>query len=568
MGKSINGISILYPTGYINGYKEISDITIHDLGIDVLVKKIAGKEVEQQLILRVLKKMTPDPAVTKYRADVFMDIYNNPKMQEELMEIMDKINFLRDYGSLKREFDESAGTWDLLHRLDEIKDYIVCVEAIHKCLSDVNIESEGLIRLKDYVKSLYEEKGFDELKKDIAELKVTTSNLRSVTLGINLNDRFEAESMGLVSINSKSFTKSNLISNFCDFVSTKDRIADSQEWDNNYKYQPITPNMVNTQGALEHFGRATAVMANPILAGIAAIPSGDSAQDSTRYIERMADHMLSIMVKKLREVLKKYVTVTITDITNLIPEFIFYSRFAEYVNDLKSRGMHFCKPELSDNKDMLMSAKGVYNLKLTEVASTFDDIVTNDLVFDSEKLVYILTGANRGGKTTITQAVGILYVLAQAGIYVPGDGFTFSPVDGIYTHFPADEDKTLDLGRLGEECKRFKEMYQDSTSNSLLLLNETFSTTSFEEGYYIAKDSVKAILNKGVRTIYNTHMHKLAYDINELNEISGKGKAASLVVKSESGKRSFKVEVAPPEGMSYAKDIAEKYGVTYEMLTK
>ena len=60
---------------------------------------------------------------------------------------------------------------------------------------------------------------------------------------------------------------------------------------------------------------------------------------------------------------------------------------------------------------------------------------------------------------------------------------------------------------------------------------------------------------------------KLAADIGELNSESKNCKAASLVVKSDDGKRSFKVEIAPPEGLSYAKDIAEKYGVTYEMLT-
>ena len=52
-------------------------------------------------------------------------------------------------------------------------------------------------------------------------------------------------------------------------------------------------------------------------------------------------------------------------------------------------------------------------------------------------------------------------------------------MDGVYTHFPADEDKTLDLGRLGEECKRFRELYMETTGDSLLLLNETFATTSF-----------------------------------------------------------------------------------------
>ena len=76
-------------------------------------------------------------------------------------------------------------------------------------------------------------------------------------------------------------------------------------------------------------------------------------------------------------------------------------------------------------------------------------------------------------------------------------------------------------------------------------------------------------MQKGIRTIYNTHMHKLGYEVDEINaaESGALVRAASLIVKSEEGKRSFKVELAPPEGMSYAKDIAKKYGVTYELLT-
>lgn len=126
----------------------------------------------------------------------------------------------------------------------------------------------------------------------------------------------------------------------------------------------------------------------------------------------------------------------------------------------------------------------------------------------------------------------------------------------------------LDLGRLGEECKRFKEIYENADSRSLLLLNESFSTTSFEEGYYIAKDCIRAILCKGMRTIYNTHMHKLAFDIARINEEQGQaeGRAFSLIVHAKDAKRSYQIEVAPPEGKSYASQIAQKYGVTYELL--
>ena len=189
-----------------------------------------------------------------------------------------------------------------------------------------------------------------------------------------------------------------------------------------------------------------------------------------------------------------------------------------------------------------------------------EEIVTNDLRFDKDHVIYLLTGANRGGKTTLTQAVGQLFALAQGGIHVPCSMFSYRPVDMIYTHFPADEDKTMDLGRLGEECVRFKEAYSEATSSSLLLLNESFSTTSYEEGYYIAVDAVRAIRKKSIRTIYNTHMHKLAADI-DLDQVS------SIVMASDNGERSYKVIEKAPEGSSYARDIAAKYGVTYEMLT-
>ena len=61
-------------------------------------------------------------------------------------------------------------------------------------------------------------------------------------------------------------------------------------------------------------------------------------------------------------------------------------------------------------------------------------------------------------------------------------------------------------------------------------------------------------------------MHKLAMEVNKLNEESTDSKAASLITETEAGKRSYRVRIAPPEGYSHARDIAEKYGVTYEML--
>ncbi|MGN0247137.1 MAG: DNA mismatch repair protein [Lachnospiraceae bacterium] len=564
-------ISLLYPKGESDGFRIISEITMHDLGFDTICEAVADKkDAQQAMIMRVLSKMTDDPYVARYRSDIFEDIYKNPDMCKRMMEILDKINFLRDYGSFKKKYEEASGIWELMHRLEEINEYIGYVEAIYQCLSTADIQSEGLLGLREYINEIYHDNGFEDLKKDISKLKYSTQDLKSVTVGINLNERFEADSIGLISINNKYFTKSNVIGNFYDKIASKNPIKDGTTWDGSYKFHLINPVKEDFQNALEKSVMVNVASQNPLLVGnLAAVPAGDAAEDVTRYMDRVTNHMLSLVVKNLRDTLNKYVSVSITEITNLIPEFSYYIRFAEYIKKLEKHGLKFSKPQIADEKEpeCMMRARGIYNMKLASVAiSEQTEIVTNDLDYDKEHLVYILTGANRGGKTTITQAIGQLFVLAQGGIRIPGESFLFQPVDAVYTHFPADEDKTMDLGRLGEECKRFKELYFAATKNSLLLLNETFSTTSFEEGYFIAKDAIRAVLHKGIRTLYNTHMHKLAFDIDSFNEEDNEGKAVSLIVKAETGQRSFKVEMAPPEGMSYAKDIAEKYGVTYEML--
>lgn len=567
------GLSILFPHGSFEACTVLSETAVHDLGLDRICESVSDKPKEQSLILGIMSRITADPDVVRFRLDVFDDIYRNPAFCERMLEILDKIEFLKDFGSFRRDNEESSGTWDLVHRLEEIRDYISYVEALQECLGNADLKSKGLNELKAHIAEIYDDNGFKELKEDIASLKATTSSLKSVTVGINLNERFEAKEIGLISINSKEFTRSTLLDHFGNLISRKDNIKADVNWDGSTRFQPFSTSDQSAADKFMGLARTKAMMINPVLT-MALVPDGDMGKDVTSHMDRITDHMLSQTVRKLKEVLGKYVGLSIMNITALIPEFIYYVRWAQYIKRHVGEGLSFCKASVLDkNREdgLRMRARGFYNLRLADfVHDGKNSIVANDLDFGSDGSLYILTGANRGGKTTITQATGLMFALAQGGVFVPASEFSFVPADCIFTHYPADEDKTLDYGRLGEECRRFREIFSRCTSDSLLLLNETFSTTSFEEGFFIARDAVKAILKKGTRCIYNTHMHKLASDIGEINAEGAKegssSKAASLVVLSAGGERSFKVKVAPPQGMSYARDIAQKYGVTYDML--
>ena len=565
-----NAVSILFPYYEDTVYKQLGKTTVHDLGLQNIVSGITPDPKEQQMILTVLSNMTSDRRVALYRQKVFADILALPELRAKMTELFDRIEFLRDYGTIRKNTDESLGLWDLMHRLDTLKNYIEVIEAMREALSDVKVTSPGLKDFKKYIDDIYEAASFAELKKDVGNLKVTTEDIKSVTVGINVNERFEATSLGLISVNDKPFKKSGILGNFADAVATKNGISKGTDWNGDMHYRQVEkPGNGELSGYFEKLAGYMAMQNMPFLdsrirSTIVNVSEGDGNQNTTFYLGGVVNKLLDTLVKKLKEILSKHMNVAVVNISKLIPEFIYYIRFAEFIEKQKGRGFRFSEAELSG--DDVTKGTGIYNLKLALNLEDAGEIVPNDLTFDGDHTIYILTGANRGGKTTITQAVGILFVLAQGGIYIPGDGFRYVPVDSVYTHFPADEDKTMDLGRLGEECVRFKEIYGEATGESLVLLNESFSTTSFEEGYYIAGDSIKALLDKGTRTIFNTHMHKLGGDVESFNEGRAK-KASSLIVRSDDGKRSFKVEVAPPEGMSYAKDIAEKYGVTYSMLT-
>ena len=293
------------------------------------------------------------------------------------------------------------------------------------------------------------------------------------------------------------------------------------------------------------------------------------ADSLSNAIKDTVTNIMRQTVNEIKSTVKRYVNISGYMLIELMPEILFYVRWADLIDKIKESGMPVCKPEILPPEQRDCSFKGLYNIKLAikNVQGDRINIITNDIDFNDDQRIFILTGPNRGGKTIFTQAWGLAMLLAQLGISVPAEQAEISPCDNIFTHFPADENDTVDLGRLGEESKRLAEIFDMATERSLMLLNESLATTSVTEGLFIAKDVVRAMRYLGVRCIFNTHMHDLARSVDELNaEVEGSSRAVSLVTGVHDGERSFKVSLLPPQGISYAKDIALKYGVSFAQI--
>lgn len=555
-------ISLLYPKGKEVSTMTLTDESINDLSVDYIVESLTKDIYEKNSIKKILTNLTCDIDVINYRADVFEDILNFPELRDGLVELLKKLEDLRELEKFNKDGDASS-LWQLINRLREIDGYVLCITMLKDILNTIPIKSQGLLDLKQTIEDIYNNGGFDILKKDIDETMAKAQNLKSVTIGVNLDSVLKPKNAGVISLNNFEITNSGILKNFMGFTGSKEELNSDEKVLSSHKLHPANPSLNRTKFGSIQQGANTNVHIDT---------SGSATGDDplSQSLKKVVTNILKRMVKSIKATLQKYVNISGYSLVGLMPEIIFYIRFAELVDKMKEKNLPVCKP-LAVSDDRVAYGEDIYNIKLAIKRTNGEefDIIGNDITFDNEQRIYVMTGPNRGGKTTFTQAVGHCFLLAQAGIYVPATKFNYSPVDNIYTHFPADENETVDLGRLGEESKRLSDIFKVATDKSLLLLNESLATTNVAEGVFIAKDVIKAMAYLGVRSVFNTHMHELAHHLDEYNsDDSYRSKVQSLVTGMKDGNRSFKCEIAPPQGVSYAKDIAEKYGVTYDQIKK
>lgn len=533
-------LSLLFPHEDEYSTRQLDENVINDLSIDFICNELSNNDKEQRWIKDIFINICDDEEVIKYRSDIFEDLLMSTNLRKRLEEQLRELSFLSDIRSTPMEGEESS-IWQLILRLRELDSYGKSIINIRDILKEENLKSSGLLRLRKVVEEVAESNGFKYLIEDVKELNNKVGNIKSITLGINLDEDLNPSEVTIVSLNENKFSNSSFLKKFISF----------------------------TQVMANNAGNST-VSVEDAFNGVSGINKSEKnflKNNLTKDIEKI----MKTLVNDLKKVLRKYISTNVKFLVDLIPEITYYIRCANMVEKIRSIGMPMCRSKVLSKYSNIIDIKEVYNIKLAfylyKNRKNVDEIVTNDIKFNDDARIFILTGPNRGGKTTFTQAIGLVQVFFQGGIYVPGSNAEISPVDSIYTHFPIDENKTVELGRLGEEVKRLNSIFENATDKSLILLNESLATTSHIEGLYIAKDVVKGFRYLGARVLFNTHMHDLAEAVDEINrDIEGKSNVASLVTGIDKGKRSYKVYFAPPLGISYAKDIAEKYGVTFEMI--
>ncbi|HBA49569.1 MAG TPA: hypothetical protein DCZ91_17595 [Lachnospiraceae bacterium] len=175
------------------------------------------------------------------------------------------------------------------------------------------------------------------------------------------------------------------------------------------------------------------------------------------------------------------------------------------------------------------------------------------------KNLLIVTGANQGGKSTFLRSIGIAQVMMQCGLFVTGEEYESGIFPDFFTHFTRREDSAMNSGRLDEELGRMSRIVDHLGADSMILLNESFASTTEKEGSVIAYDVVKALTEAGVKVLAVTHLLSFARRVyEEAGQKPDSGVEFLSAQRSEDGKRTFRMVQHAPELTSFGLDLYEK----------
>ena len=176
--------------------------------------------------------------------------------------------------------------------------------------------------------------------------------------------------------------------------------------------------------------------------------------------------------------------------------------------------------------------------------------VGNDLDADTKALV-VVTGANRGGKTTFLRSVGLAHLMMQCGMFVAARSFSAGVRVRVFTHFRREEDRSMTGGKLEEELARMSSVISHISPGCLLLCNEPFASTNEREGSDIARQVFLPLASAGVMVVVVTHLVDFAESLYEKRL----GYILFLRAPRQSQGQQFKLVEGAPEPTAYAEDV-------------
>ncbi|HIM81145.1 MAG TPA: endonuclease MutS2 [Dehalococcoidia bacterium] len=203
------------------------------------------------------------------------------------------------------------------------------------------------------------------------------------------------------------------------------------------------------------------------------------------------------------------------------------------------------------------------NLRLTGARHPLltGDVVPVSLDLGAEFTVMLITGPNAGGKTVTLKTVGLLALMAHAGLHVPAEQAHFPLLDGVYADIGDQQSIEQALSTFSSHVQNLLSIMGQATGNSLVLVDELGTSTDPEEGSALATAILSHFQSLGPWVVATTHHRGVARYVQETPGMIN----ASVDLDPQTLGPTYRLTLGLP-GRSYALTIAARLGLPPEVI--
>ena len=191
-----------------------------------------------------------------------------------------------------------------------------------------------------------------------------------------------------------------------------------------------------------------------------------------------------------------------------------------------------------------------------------EKVVPIDVELDRKTFAVVLTGPNTGGKTVTLKTIGLMVLMAQAGLQIPArSGSRVSVFQDVFADIGDEQSIEQSLSTFSGHISQLVRILRRANSRSLVLLDELGSGTDPQEGSALARAVLDYMLKRQITCFVATHFPELKSYAHGTAGVTN----ASLEFDPETLMPTYRLMIGLP-GRSNALAIAERLGLDSEIL--